>query len=666
MAIDVAGQRKIASAAPRLLELAKRGDAKVRTSAIKALGAAAQWEHIPVLIALTVSDQDPDLSSVLQSSLKSACVRMPREECAEILAGAMPDASTTAKVILLEQLTSVGGTKALESVVAATKSSDEAMRDAGTRLLGKWLSADAAPAMFDLAKTLPEGKYQIRALRGYVRIARQLNMTPEERIAVCRNTLAIAKRSDDKALVFDAIKRYPMPEGLDLAASLLDDEDLQQQACSTIVAVAGRVAASAPEQTEKALLRVLELSNDSEFKSAAEEPLTIARAVIQDEARFTKVFDGVSLKGWSQPGKVFRVQDGAIVGGSLERGIGKGNDYLCLEGEYGNFELRLEARYLGTSFPNDGIQIRSSRTEASGYQADLGVGCIGSLYDEVRRNQMLANADPTQEVETGQWIAYRIRCEGPRIRIWINETQTVDYTEQQPGIAASGAIGLQSHANHPSETWYRNIRVRKLDDSELDFEPVQREPTPIPDESEFTSIFDGKTLDGWKGDMDFWRVEDGAITGGSLTEKVEHNTFLRTKKQYGDFELRLQFKLLGDKTNGGVQVRTQEIPNHYEVSGYQADLGDGWWGNLYDESRRKRVLAGPPVAERAKPVRIGQWNDHRIRCEGKRIQIWINGVQTVDYTEPDASIPQTGIIALQVHGGFTMTGHYRNIRIKEL
>ena len=87
------------------------------------------------------------------------------------------------------------------------ESNDDTMQDAATRLLGTWLSADAAPDMLDLAKTLPAGKYQIRALRGYVRIARQLNMTPEERIAVCRNTLAIAKRSDDKGLVFEVIRR---------------------------------------------------------------------------------------------------------------------------------------------------------------------------------------------------------------------------------------------------------------------------------------------------------------------------------------------------------------------------------------------------------------------------------------------------------------------------
>jgi len=323
--------------------------------------------------------------------------------------------------------------------------------------------------MFDLAKTLPKGKYQVRALRGYVRIARQLNMTPSERIAVCRNTLAIAKRSENRKLVFEVVKRYPTPAGLELAASLLNDKDLQQQACSTIVAIGGRVAMEAPEQTEKALLRVLELSTDPALKANAEKAIVIAREGIrlkQEEAQFTSVFDGVSLKGWKQPGKVFRVEEGAIVGGSLEAPIGRGNDYLCLEGEYSDFELRLDARVKGTADPNGGIHVRSSRTEARGYQVDLGPAYYGCLYDELRRSRMLAWANPKQMIETGQWIAYRIRCEGPRIRIWVNGTQTVDYTEQESGIATSGAVGLQSHANRPNETWYRNIRIRKLGDSE--------------------------------------------------------------------------------------------------------------------------------------------------------------------------------------------------------
>jgi len=470
MAVDMAAQRKIGSAAPALLKLARGADAAVRAPAVKALGSTAQLENLSDFIALAIAAQASDDFPLVQSSLKSACVRMPQEACAEKLAAAMSGASTAARVLLLEQLASVGGTTALKTVVAAAKSSDDAMQDAATRLLGKWLTADAAPAMLDLAKTLPAGKYQIRTLRGYVRIARQLNMTPAERMTVCRNTLAIAKRSDDKGLVFEVVRRYPTGDGLNLAASLLADKDIQQQACSTIVKIADRTSMSDPEATEKALLQVLELSSDAAVKAGAQKSIVIAREGIRlkkEEAQFTRVFDGVSLNGWKQPGKVFRVEEGAIVGGSLEKAIGRGNDYIAIDGDFGDFELRLEARIKGADSPNGGIYLRASRTAGVGYQADLGSAYYGCLYDEVRRSRMLAWANPKQEIETGQWVAYRIRCEGPRIRIWINGTQTVDYTEKEPGIAMSGAIGLQSHANRTNETWYRNIRVRKLNDSPI-------------------------------------------------------------------------------------------------------------------------------------------------------------------------------------------------------
>ena len=131
----------------------------------------------------------------------------------------------------------------METVVTAARSSDDAMRDNATRLLGGWLTADAAPALLDLAKTLPEGKYQIRALRGYIRIARQLDMTLAERMTVCRNALAIAERNDDKTLVLEVLKRYPTPEGLQLANSLLEDPDLQAAAKSAIQAITNAIDA---------------------------------------------------------------------------------------------------------------------------------------------------------------------------------------------------------------------------------------------------------------------------------------------------------------------------------------------------------------------------------------------------------------------------------------
>jgi hypothetical protein len=185
-------------------------------------------------------------------------------------------------------------------------------------------------------------------------------------------------------------------------------------------------------------------------------------------------------------------------------------------------------------------------------------------------------------------------------------------------------------------------------------------------EEGFTPLFDGKTLRGWEGNEKMFRVEEGAIVAGTLREKIPHNEFLCTEKQYGDFELRLKVKLVGEGGNAGIQFRTKRIANHHEVSGYQADMGQGWWGSLYDESRRNKILAGPKKEVMEKIVKPDDWNDYVIRAEGNHIQLWINGTQTVDYVEKDEGIASTGVIAVQIHGGPPSEASYKDIRIQEL
>jgi len=183
------------------------------------------------------------------------------------------------------------------------------------------------------------------------------------------------------------------------------------------------------------------------------------------------------------------------------------------------------------------------------------------------------------------------------------------------------------------------------------------------------ALFNGQTFDGWEGETaKTWRIESGEIVGGSLTEKVPNNEFLATKKSYANFDLRLKFKLsTTPKSNAGVQIRSERITNPaHEMIGYQADLGEKYYGALYDESRRKKILAAPAPEILEKALKLGEWNDYRIRAEGGRIQLWINDTLTVDYTETDAAIVQKGRIALQIHGGPPAEVRYKDVVIEEL
>ncbi len=119
--------------------------------------------------------------------------------------------------------------------------------------------------------------------------------------------------------------------------------------------------------------------------------------------------------------------------------------------------------------------------------------------------------------------------------------------------------------------------------------------------------------------------------------------------------------------NSGVQFHSQRITDPpYEMRGYQADLGDGYWASLYDESRRDKLLVKADTVLVAQILKPNEWNDYEIRSEGRRIRISLNSHQTVDYTEEDLTIPQSGLIALQIHGGGKAEVYFKDIVLEEL
>ena len=193
-------------------------------------------------------------------------------------------------------------------------------------------------------------------------------------------------------------------------------------------------------------------------------------------------------------------------------------------------------------------------------------------------------------------------------------------------------------------------------------------PSSFAADGKTVSLWDGKTFKGWEGDTNkSFRIQDGAIVAGTMKEKIPRNEFLCTTRNYTNFILTRKFKLVGEGSNAGIQFRTKRIPNHHEVSGYQADMGDPqWWGCLYDESRRNKILAQSNMAEVNKVLKRNDWNEYKIKAEGKRIQLWINDLQTIDYTEKDPGIDESGVIAVQIHSGPPSEAWYKDITIQEL
>src|ERR1051325_2490045 len=137
-------------------------------------------------------------------------------------------------------------------------------------------------------------------------------------------------------------------------------------------------------------------------------------------------------------------------------------------------------------------------------------------------------------------------------------------------------------------------------------------------------LFDGKTLAGWECNPNpsLARVEDSCLTLGDEIDMVKRNDFLATKRDYTNFIIRFKIKLTGKEgfVNSGFQIRSVRVPNSGEMSGYQCDYGEpNWYGAVYDESRRNKVLQPSDMDKLGPVIKRQDWNEYIIKAEGRRI-----------------------------------------------
>lgn len=240
--IELVGQRRI-DAVPELLNALDHADKTVRTAALSALGETVSLPRISVLIAQVVAPKHAEDAMAAQQALKAASIRMPdREACAAELAAAMQRSPAPKKSILLEILGDVGGTKALQTLAAAAKSADPELQDTGSRLLGKWNSVDAAPVLLDLAKNAPAERYQVRALRGYIGLARKFAMPEQQRAAMCQQALDAARQPAEQKLVLDVLALHPSAEALALAIKTMRVPGLKEDATQATLVIAQKLS----------------------------------------------------------------------------------------------------------------------------------------------------------------------------------------------------------------------------------------------------------------------------------------------------------------------------------------------------------------------------------------------------------------------------------------
>jgi hypothetical protein len=185
------------------------------------------------------------------------------------------------------------------------------------------------------------------------------------------------------------------------------------------------------------------------------------------------------------------------------------------------------------------------------------------------------------------------------------------------------------------------------------------------------SLFDGATLKGWKTvnkeNSKYWSVVDSVIIGGDGITNIPRNTYLHTIKGYEDFEFRALFRLTGNHDTGlinsGIQYRS--IIEDNKIIGYQADIGKGYWGDIYDEHRRAKLVGGD-LSTLKYILEEDGWNSYIVRCKGNLHELYINGVMVSDYLEKNPTIPSKGVLGFQLHSGGNAKIEFKNITITTL
>ncbi len=240
--IELVGKRRI-EAVPQLLKALDNNSGVVRTAALVALGETVSLQQLSVLIDQVVAPKKAEDAEIAQKALKAASIRMAdREACAKELSAAVDRVkSVPVKGTLLQILGAMGGTNALQAIGKAAKSTDAQLQDISSRLLGEWMTEDAAPVLLELAK-IPSNPYQVRALRGYIRIARQFVLPDAKRTEMCQTAFDAARQTAEKKLVLDILKRYPTVDNLKMSIKLMKVQELKDDATQAMLVIAQKLS----------------------------------------------------------------------------------------------------------------------------------------------------------------------------------------------------------------------------------------------------------------------------------------------------------------------------------------------------------------------------------------------------------------------------------------
>lgn len=405
----------------------------------------------------------------------------------------------------------------------------------------------------------------------------------------------------------------------------------------------------------------------------------------------SSLFDGQTLDGWHNP---YQWGDVQIVDGEIHLTSDR-KFFLVTDETFHDFEFEGEIK-LPPGKSNSGFMARGQvePNRVYGYQAEADPTerrWSGGLYDESRRqwlNPLWREPAAQAAFDRERWNRYRIKCVGTHLQFFVNEVPTTDYFDP---VDLSGRIGLQHHGEKGQTYRFRNLKVQRLG------RHVWKPLFPQQDDAIIS-------LDGWESiGGGSWSVEDGIIRGRANADADEPNGMLVSKQTYGDFTIRLQYRIA--RGDSGFFVRSRVMSQRPYIEGIQCEIdatkdvaglyhtgGDGWivrplhYLNTFPPERHdvvrnswRQAQAGIPLSRQktsrkapkrqpthsnSKPsddLNDAPWQTLVVTVFGQRIVTRLNGCLASDVTVE--TLPDEGVIGLQLHGGQDLAVDFRVVEI---
>ena len=673
----------------KVFALTKSADADEKAAAFNALKKVSAAENLDQLIQLLLSVNNETEITRTQLAVVEAAKWVETEKTGK---GKLLTAlkTTDKKERIIADLPEIGGAVVLETVNGYFKNSTGKTKDAAFEALTNWKEYAASTALFEICKS-STGDYRARAFASFIRQVRSAKIPDDQKLLQYRKVMPFATTSEEKIQVVNSIGNLKTFLSLVYLGKYVDDKELQQAAARGVanIALAGDdkpgfsgeivrallekvIAVLAGEESDydKANIKSYldKMPKDKGFVSMFNgknlegwqgmlldgNPIAIAKLSEKDKAKAQADADKKMLENWS-------VKDGMIVFS------GKGHNLVSTK-KYKDFEMIVD--WLITKEGDSGIYLRGTPQVQIWDMSRVDVGAqvgSGGLYNNNKDNVR----DPLKVADNpvDEWNTFRITMIGENVTVYLNGELVVDnvkmdnYWDRSIPIFSEGTIELQAHGN---QLLFRDIYVREINTKEIGL--TQEEIN-----EGFESLFNGKNLDGWQGNLTDYYADNGEMV---VDPKMGGHGNIYTAKEYSDFNFRFEFQLTPAANNGlGIRAPLEGDAAYVGMEIQILDDADPVYANLHEYQYHGSVYGVIP-AKRGFQKPVGEWNTEEVIVKGTHIKVILNGVTivvgdfkeaskngTLDKKDHPGLLREKGYIGFLGHGSELK---FRNLRIKDL